>query len=242
MRFLVRMIPNMVTMAGLWCGMAAILCALEGAWQSAVTFLLVAALLDFFDGKIARLLGLDTAFGLELDSFADVISFGVAPALVIFLWSLSDVNLGWLWIMIYVSGVTLRLVNFNVAPDTSDQLFSSLPKGYYFRGLPSPLAGMLCLLPMIVSFHYGYAISPYICIGVLVSCAFFMVIPLPFPSIKGIPLGVAALIAASMVVLLFTPWFWLGLMVLLGSYVFWLPFSFVVLRRRIRREPSLKKL
>ncbi|MBC6444423.1 MAG: CDP-alcohol phosphatidyltransferase family protein [Alphaproteobacteria bacterium GM202ARS2] len=223
----------MVTMTGLWCGMAAILYAVESHWQTAVILLLIAALLDFFDGKIARLLGLDNAFGLELDSFADVISFGVAPALIIFLWALADVNLGWLWVMIYVSGVTLRLVNFNVTSDTSDQVFSLLPKGHYFKGLPAPLAALFCLLPMMVSFHYDTVISPYICISVLLACTLFMVTPLPFPSIKGMPLFIVLFLLVGMIVLLATPWFWLAVMIVLGSYIFWLPFSLLAFRRRI---------
>lgn len=146
-----KMIPNMITLTAMAVGMTAIRYAIDEKWEEAVLAVVVAAFLDAFDGAAARLLKAQSKLGAELDSFSDLICFGVAPCLVTFLWSMHDAGrFGWFLSLIFVMAVALRLARFNVAkaeekPDD--------PLSKYFIGIPSPVGAGLALLPMIVSFQ-----------------------------------------------------------------------------------------
>jgi CDP-diacylglycerol---serine O-phosphatidyltransferase len=156
-----KMIPNMITLTAMAAGMTSIKFAIAGKWEHAVIAIVVAAFMDAFDGAAARLLKAQSKLGAELDSFSDFVCFGVAPALVIYLWALEDAALSgarWAWpvALVFAMAVTLRLARFNIASEESDP---GDPLRKYFTGVPSPVGAGLCLLPMIVSFQTSEALD-----------------------------------------------------------------------------------
>ena len=144
-----RMIlPNAITLIGICIGLTSIKFALDGKFTIAIIAILFAALMDALDGRIARLIKGTSKMGKELDSLGDVISFGVAPALIMYFWNLQYLDkLGWFVCLIYVVCVALRLARFNV---NSEEEISW--KDNFFEGLPSPAGGILVLMPLIISF------------------------------------------------------------------------------------------
>ncbi len=143
-----RMIlPNMLTLIGVCIGLSSIKFALDGKFQIAILAIIFAALIDGLDGRIARLIKGTSKVGKELDSLTDVISFGVAPAFIMYFWKLNELGkFGWLLCLIYVVCVALRLARFNV---NSNQEISW--KDNFFQGVPSPAGGIIVLLPLIYS-------------------------------------------------------------------------------------------
>ena len=143
-----RMIlPNMLTLIGVCIGLTSIRFALSGEFHLAIIAIIFAALFDWLDGRIARLIKGTSEVGKELDSLADVISFGVAPAFIMYFWTLSSLGrLGWLLCLIYVICVALRLARFNVHSNQEPSW-----KDNFFEGVPSPAGGILVLTPLIVS-------------------------------------------------------------------------------------------
>jgi len=146
-----KMIPNMITLTAMAAGMTSIKFAIAGKWEHAVIAIVVAAFMDAFDGAAARLLKAQSKLGAELDSFSDFVCFGVAPALVVYLWALEGAG-RWAWpvALVFAMAVTLRLARFNIATEENDP---NDPLSKYFTGVPSPIGAGLCLLPMIVSFQ-----------------------------------------------------------------------------------------
>lgn len=129
----IYLLPNLFTIAGLFAGFYAIVTAMEGYFNYAAIAIFVAMIMDFFDGRVARLTNTQSAFGAELDSLSDMVSFGVAPALVIYSWSLEGLGkLGWLAAFIFAAAGALRLARFNTQVLVADKR--------YFQGLPIPAA------------------------------------------------------------------------------------------------------
>lgn len=146
-----KMIPNMITLTALAAGMTSIKFAIAERWEDAVLAIIVAAFMDAFDGAAARLLKAQSKLGAELDSFSDFLCFGVAPALLIYLWQLDTAGRwGWPICLIFTIAVALRLSRFNIASDVHDP---ADPLSKYFTGVPSPMGGALCLLPLVLSFQ-----------------------------------------------------------------------------------------
>ena len=143
-----RMIlPNMLTLIGVCIGLTSIRFALDGKFEFAIVALIFAALIDGLDGRIARLIKGTSKVGKELDSLTDVISFGVAPAFVMYFWKLNTLErFGWLLCLVYVICVALRLARFNI---NSNQETSW--RDNFFEGVPSPAGGILVLTPLIIS-------------------------------------------------------------------------------------------
>ena len=143
-----RMIlPNMLTLIGVCIGLTSIRFALSGEFHMAVIAIIFAALIDGLDGRIARLINGTSKVGKELDSLTDMISFGVAPAFIMYFWILSSLGrFGWLLCLIYVICVALRLARFNI---NSNQQPSW--KDNFFEGVPSPSGGILVLSPLVIS-------------------------------------------------------------------------------------------
>ena len=140
------LIPNIFTLLGLCAGLTAIRMAIEHRWDLAVAALVFAAFLDGIDGRIARLLKASSRFGAELDSLADFVNFGVAPAIIIFNWALDDLkSMGWIGVLIYAVCAALRLARFNVALERKDQ---PAWKNSYFVGVPAPAGAITLLLPI----------------------------------------------------------------------------------------------
>ena len=138
------MVPNFVTLLGLCAGLTSIRMSIEGRWELALAAIVFAALLDGVDGRIARLLKASSRFGAELDSLADFVNFGVAPAILIFTWGLGDLkSLGWICVLLFALASALRLARFNVAVDDDKPKWQS----NFFSGMPTPAAAIAVLLP-----------------------------------------------------------------------------------------------
>jgi CDP-diacylglycerol--serine O-phosphatidyltransferase len=140
-------LPNMLTLIGVCIGLTSIRFALSAEFHLAVIAIIFAALIDGLDGRIARLIKGTSKVGKELDSLTDMISFGVAPAFIMYFWKLSSLGrLGWLLCLIYVICVALRLARFNVNSNQEPSW-----RDNFFEGVPSPAGGILVLTPLIIS-------------------------------------------------------------------------------------------
>ncbi|HXG78718.1 MAG TPA: CDP-diacylglycerol--serine O-phosphatidyltransferase [Methyloceanibacter sp.] len=140
------LIPNIFTLVGLCAGLTAIRMGIEHRWDLAVAALVFAAILDGIDGRVARLLKASSRFGAELDSLADFVNFGVAPAIIMFSWALEDLrSVGWIAVLVFAVCSALRLARFNVSLDATDQ---PAWKSNYFVGVPAPAGAIILLLPI----------------------------------------------------------------------------------------------
>ncbi|MHA1151745.1 MAG: CDP-diacylglycerol--serine O-phosphatidyltransferase, partial [Alphaproteobacteria bacterium] len=213
-----RLIPNAVTLLALCAGMTAIRLAFLERWELAIAAVLVAMVADVLDGRIARLMNATSEFGAQLDSLADVINFGVTPAIIIYLWALGDAGgLGWAMVLVFVMASALRLARFNVALD--DEKPTPSWANRFFTGVPAPGGAGLVLLPMVMSFELGDEVlaSPVLNGIMLAVVAALMVSKVPSFSAKqfrvrqsyvGLVLvGVGAFVAF----LVSTPWITLSL-------------------------------
>lgn len=132
----IYLLPNILTTAALFAGFYAIVQAMDGRFESSAVAIFIAMILDGLDGRVARMTRTQSAFGAEYDSLSDMVSFGAAPALVIYEWALRDLGkLGWIAAFIYCAGAALRLARFNTNQDVVDKR--------YFQGMPSPAAAAL---------------------------------------------------------------------------------------------------
>lgn len=182
-RWGIYLLPNLFTVSSLFLGFFAIVSAMHAEFQHSVIAIFVAMIMDTLDGRVARLTNTQTEFGAQLDSLSDMVSFGVAPALLAYSWSLGgEGNIGWLAAFIYAVGVALRLARFNAQPDGMDK--------HYFCGLPCPAAaGVLtaliwfCLEYNVVGQHIWWVVEfAAIILGLL------QVSSLPYRSFKDINL------------------------------------------------------
>ena len=140
-------LPNMLTLIGVCIGLTSIRFALSGEFHLAIIAIIFAALIDGLDGRIARLIKGTSKVGKELDSLTDMISFGVAPAFIMYFWKLNTLGrFGWLLCLVYVICVALRLARFNVNSNQEPSW-----KDNFFEGVPSPAGGILVLTPLIIS-------------------------------------------------------------------------------------------
>ena len=141
-------LPNAITLIGVCIGLTSIKFAIDGKFAIAIIAILFAGLMDALDGRIARLIKGTSKMGKELDSLGDVISFGVAPALIMYFWNLQYLDkLGWFVCLTYVVCVALRLARFNINSEEEPSW-----KNNFFEGMPSPAGGIIVLLPLIFSF------------------------------------------------------------------------------------------
>ena len=132
------MLPNAITLAALFSGFYAIVMAINGRFELACIAVFCAAVLDSLDGRVARMTNSQSAFGEQMDSLSDMVSFGAAPALIVYIWALKDLGkAGWIPAFVYISGAALRLARFNVNIGVVDKRF--------FQGLPSPAAAALVI-------------------------------------------------------------------------------------------------
>jgi len=144
----IYLLPNLFTTAALFSGFYAVLAAMNGKFEHAALAIFVAMVLDGLDGRVARLTNTQTAFGAEYDSLSDMVAFGLAPSLVMYVWSLSGLGkLGWLAAFIYTAGGALRLARFNTQVGTADKR--------YFQGLPSPAAAAVIAGSVWAGVEYG---------------------------------------------------------------------------------------
>lgn len=219
---LIKLIPNLLTMIAVCAGMSAIRFGFQGEYEWAVRLILLAALLDGLDGRLARLLRARSMLGAELDSLADFLNFGVAPGLILYAWSLNEIGgLGWIAALCFALCCLLRLARFNVETKTSEGKAPS----EHFIGVPSPAGGVLVLMPLVLSLLLSApplipatAVAAY-----TVFVGFLMISRIPTQSFKNITisrgnvryvlLGVVLLAAA---LLMYT---WVTLILLAVVYV-----------------------
>ena len=184
--FFSKYIPNFITIISLSCGLTSIKYSINEEWKIAIYLIIFASIFDFFDGWFARKLKGGTNFGAELDSLSDFISFGVAPSILIFYWSLSDLNsIGWSVALFFSTCAALRLARF-----TADIYLTSKPidSNIYFTGIPSPAAAGLSLLPLFIFFEFNIEIikNPYLNFFNLTLIGFLMISKIPTISLKKI--------------------------------------------------------
>ncbi len=237
-------IPNAVTVLALCFGLTAVRFGIAGEWEKAVAAIVIAAVLDGIDGRIARLLKAATRFGAELDSLSDVTAFGVAPALIIYLWSLQYLpGIGWVFALSHAVTCALRLARFNAQIDAADQPHK---RAGYLTGVPAPAAAALTLSPMFLTFWLEPAILDDLAVRytlvsvVVVSVAFLMASSLPtyswgsvrlrpsqrLPALLGVGLFAGALFSA--------PWMTLTLASI--AYAASVPFAYASYARLKLRE------
>ena len=178
-------LPNMLTLIGVCIGLSSIRFALDGKFEFAIIAIMFAALIDGLDGRIARLIKGTSKVGKELDSLTDMISFGVAPAFIMYFWNLNSLGrFGWLLCLVYVICVALRLARFNV---NSNQDASW--KDNFFEGVPSPAGGILVLTPLIISlsgFDYFQINMDIIVPTFFIATSFLLISKFPSYSFKKI--------------------------------------------------------
>nr|WP_260927860.1 phosphatidylcholine/phosphatidylserine synthase [Novosphingobium sp. 9] len=216
-------VPNAITAAALCSGLTGIRFAIAGDFEKSVQAVIVAALLDGIDGRAARLLKAETRFGAELDSLADAISFGVAPALIVYLWTLNALpGLGWIAALAFAICCVLRLARFNARLDMLDQPHKSAG---FLTGVPAPLGAGLAFLPMylwIGTSRPEFANPVVVSLWMLIN-AFLMISNLPTLSWsrlsppRGVRIGLIALVGLTVSALLIEPW-----LTLVGLTVFYL--------------------
>lgn len=225
-----NLLPNMLTMLNLASGMTAMRFAIDAHWKEAVLAIAAGALFDMLDGRIARMLNAQSKFGEELDSLADVVSFGVAPALILYLWTLHDArSIGWIVALVLGGCAALRLARFNTMLGAAAE---KPPFAYnYFTGVPVPAGAFLALLPVIATLEVGPGIfdRPWIVVPWTLLVSGLMISAIPTFSMKGlrIPqrfvvfvlLGVGVTAAA----LVSAPWTTLSFVGL--AYIVSIPFS-----------------
>lgn len=178
----IKFAPNFITLVSLSCGISALKFAFQENWNSAVLMILLAAFFDFFDGWLARKLKKSSQFGAELDSLSDFISFGVSPAVLLYLWSIQEFErVGWVFCLFYIICAALRLARFNIenlnSPSTT------------FYGIPSPAAAGLLLIPFFFNFIFPELFLEYytiISIFLLCYSGVMMISRVPTLSLKSL--------------------------------------------------------
>jgi CDP-diacylglycerol---serine O-phosphatidyltransferase len=225
----VRLLPNAITVLALCTGLTAVQFALDGNFRASVVAIGVAAVLDSLDGRLARLLDATSRVGAELDSLADSISFGVSPALVMFIWGLHSQRAGWIFALVFAVCTVLRLARFNTLLDDPEQ--PPFTKEF-FVGVPSPSGAMLGLLPLIVTMQWGdgWWSSPVTVSIWLVLAGVLMVSRAPTLSLKSIRVSPRAIVPLLVLTVLvgtsFVLYPFVALTVVVLLYLAHLPYSY----------------
>ncbi|MCB5207752.1 CDP-diacylglycerol--serine O-phosphatidyltransferase [Methylovorus mays] len=238
----IYLLPNLFTTAALFAGFYAIVQAMSGRFEHAAVAIFIAMILDGLDGRVARMTNTQSAFGAEYDSLSDMVSFGVAPALVLYVWALQPMGkLGWIAAFIYCASAALRLARFNTKLDESDKR--------YFQGLPSPAAAALLAGLVWIAFDngiagdeifFGWVKMKWLAWSITVFAGISMVSDLRFYSGKDInlrssvPFVVILLIVLAFVLISYSPaevLFAVSLLYGLSGYVLWA-------YRKLKRPPA----
>jgi len=180
----IYLLPNLVTTASLFCGFYAIIAAIQGNFYQAALSILIAAVLDGLDGRIARITRTTSAFGIQYDSLSDLIAFGLAPAILVFLWALKPFDrFGWMAAFLYAVCGALRLARFNVQVG---QIGNN-----YFVGLPIPAAATIVATTILFVFQIGgTGATGYLAVLIMIYVlSFLMVSNIHYPSFKGLKLA-----------------------------------------------------
>ena len=233
-RPLIHLVPNAFTVASICFGLSALRYGLDGQYQTAVIMIILAGIFDGLDGRSARLLKITSKLGAELDSLADFLSFGVAPAFLIYLWTLNEAKgFGWAIALFYVICAALRLARFNSELEDPDR-----PPWMtrFFTGMPAPAAAGVVIIPMMLTFALGqdWPQAWWLSAAVMVAVALMMVSTVPTFSIKMMTtrvkpqflLPTLVAIGAITTALVNVPWW--TLLAVAAVYLLSIPVSIVV--------------
>jgi CDP-diacylglycerol--serine O-phosphatidyltransferase len=182
---LLQLVPNLVTILGMCAGLSAIRFTFDERYELAAALIIFAAVMDGFDGILARKLNAASSFGAELDSFADFVSFGVAPGILVFGYALAGpmAGVGWIFVLVFAVCACLRLARFNISRTSSDGATQR-----HFVGVPAPAGAMLGLLPVYLGLSdlLDPSQAPVLVALYLAGIGLLMVSRLPTPSLKAV--------------------------------------------------------
>jgi len=237
------LLPSIITTFALFAGFYSIVASINGDFTLAAISIMVAMLWDTLDGRVARLTNTQSAFGAEYDSLSDLVSFGVAPALLVYEWSLSDLGrFGWLAAFIYLACAALRLARFNTQVGATDKR--------YFQGLPSPAsAGVIASMIWLKFWNFEYfdigvvSLSYYIGVAITILCGLLMVSNVRYFSFKEFDSTDKAsfrfllLTVLSLIVLLYKP----NIVLFSGFFIYMLSGPFITIFGINKRRQQKKK-
>ncbi len=239
----IYLLPSIFTTFALFAGFYSIVASINGDFTLAAISIMVAMLWDTLDGRVARLTNTQSAFGAEYDSLSDLVSFGVAPALLVYEWSLSDLGgIGWLAAFIYLACVALRLARFNTQVGATDKR--------YFQGLPSPAsAGVIASMIWLKFWNFEYfdigvvSLSYYIGVTITILCGLLMVSNVRYLSFKEFDSTDKAsfrfllLTVLSFILLLYKP----NIVLFTGFFIYMLSGPFITIFGIYKRRQQKKK-
>ncbi|WP_292360185.1 phosphatidylcholine/phosphatidylserine synthase [Mesorhizobium sp.] len=235
-------LPNLVTVLAICAGLSGIRFAFEDRFEPAVVMVLLAAFLDGIDGRLARMLKATSKFGAQMDSLADIVNFGVAPALVLYAFLLDRAGSpGWIAALLFTIACGMRLARFNVLADDTDQ---PAWQSEYFVGVPAPAGAVLVMLPLYLYFlRLGLEPSrpaAFIATGFTVLVAFLLVSRLPVYSGKSVKVPgdrvLPVILGVVLYILLLMAYPWYTLTASVAGYLIFLPFSVRAYSKRAMRE------
>ena len=242
-----RVLPNVLTTLALCAGMNAIRFAVQERWQAAVIAIAIAAVLDTLDGRTARLLNAQSKFGAELDSLADIVSFGVTPAILLYLWALHSAgNIGWIATLAFSICAALRLARFNTALSA---IGPRQPKAPYFVGVPTPAGAGTSLLPLIIDLAIGeptLAKHPFFVSLWVLGIALLMVSRIPTLALTSFHIGqrfrlpLLAVIGIAAGAIVDTPW--MAAILVIVAYLLSIPVLYWMRDRLRTRSGGLEPI
>ena len=232
------LLPNILTLGGVCLGISSIKFSIDGNFSLSVTLILLAAILDALDGRIARLIKGTSEFGKELDSLTDFVSFGIAPVFILYFWELNSYGkLGWAIALIYSVCCVLRLARFNLTKHDDNHAW----KNNFFEGIPSPAGGLIILIPLIYelsNFDFDFNlrfITPYLTIFI----ALMLVSKVPTPSLKKISISpkttMFLLLSAAMIFIALLFYTFKTILFFSLIYLIFIPVSIFFYKKQIKK-------
>lgn len=232
--------PNLITVLAICAGLTGIRFGFEGRFETAVVMVLLAAFLDGIDGRLARLLKATSKFGAQMDSLADIVNFGVAPALVLYAYLLDRAGSpGWIAALLFAIACGMRLARFNVLDEQVDRPAWQVD---YFVGVPAPAGAVLVMLPLYLAFLGVEPSRPlaFIAVAFTILVAFLLVSRLPVYSGKSLKIPgdrvLLVILAVVLYFLLLVSYPWHTLMASVAAYLLFLPFSVRAYSKRAKKE------
>ncbi len=235
------LLPNILTLGGVCLGISSIKFSIDGNFSLSVTLILLAAILDALDGRVARLIKGTSEFGKELDSLTDFVSFGIAPVFILYFWELSSYGkLGWAITLIYSVCCVLRLARFNLTKNNEDHEW----KNNFFEGVPSPAGGLIILIPLIYelsNFDFDFNlrfVTPYLTIFI----ALLLVSKIPTPSLKKISISskttVFLLLSIGMIIIALLFYTFKTILFFSLVYLIFIPISIIIYKKLQKKHSA----
>ena len=235
------LLPNILTLGGVCLGISSIKFSIDGNFNLAVILILLAAILDALDGRVARLIKGTSEFGKELDSLTDFVSFGIAPVLILYFWELNNYGkLGWAIALIYSVCCVLRLARFNLTKNENDHEW----KNNFFEGVPSPAGGLLILTPLIyelteLNFNLNIkSLTPFLTVLI----ALLLVSKIPTLSLKKISISskttVFLLLSAGIIFIALLFYTFETLLVFSLIYLISIPLTLLIYKKQQKKYTS----